>query len=398
MPSFTKSGATRSSTASRVSAARRRIGVAGTEPARPVLGESHAIQATAAPLGLREPERRPCDPDAVDDPLESMRAAVAGLGADPGAVADATEDELGAMAAEQRLWGGPPELTVGDVAAAVAVDEEIVRRLWMRLGFPDPGDRPVFHPQDLTTFRLGKAGMELFGPDAIERFSLLIGMSVRRITEAATTLLDERQAQDPDAPEDEAWARAGLATELLRTVAAEMLPTVMLHSVEQTRDFGSLVRVQGGDRMCVAFCDLAGSTALLNAPDPRPMLDAISAFEIAAGRIVVDHRGVVVKFVGDEVMFTTAVAADAIDAGRALLTWVAEHPLLGTARAGIAIGPIQARAGDYFGPTVNRAARLVARAEPGTLLVDADLVDRGPEIRVELRGFPEPVRARTLLG
>jgi class 3 adenylate cyclase len=332
----------------------------------------------------------------VDDDLDRLRAAVADLGADPAAIATATEDELGDLAVEQRLWGGPPELTVGDVARAVGLDGETVRRLWMRLGVPDPGDRPAFHPQDVTTFRLGKAGIELFGPDAIERFSLLIGMSVRRITEAATTLLEERQAQDPDASTDEAWTRAGVATELLRTVAAEMLPTVMLHSVEQTRDFGSLVRVEGGDRVCVTFCDLAGSTALLNAPDPRPMLNAISAFEIAAGRIVVDHRGVVVKFVGDEVMFTTAVAADAIAAGRALLTWVADQTVLGTARAGIAIGPVQARAGDYFGPTVNRAARLVAQADPGTLLVDAELVDDGPEIRIEVRGFPEPVRARAL--
>lgn len=331
----------------------------------------------------------------MDDDLDRLRAAVADLGADPAAVAAATEDGLGALAAEQRLWGGPPELTVRDVAGAVDMDEETVRRLWMRLGFPDPGDRPAFHPQDLTTFRLGKAGIELFGPDAIERFSLLIGMSVRRITEAATTLLEERQAQDPDASTDEAWARAGLATELLRTVAAEMLPAVMLHSVEQTRDFGSLVRVEGGDRVCVAFCDLAGSTALLNAPDPRPMLDAIGAFEIAAGRIVVDHRGVVVKFVGDEVMFTTAVAADAVDASRALLTWVADQPVLGTARAGIAIGPVQPRAGDYFGPTVNRAARLVDQAEPGTILVDAALTDDGTAGDVTLRGFANsvPVRA-----
>ena len=170
----------------------------------------------------------------------------------------------------------------------------------------------------------------------------------------------------------------------------------MLHSIEQTRDFGSLVRIEGGDRMCVAFCDLAGSTALLNAPDPRPMLDAISAFEIAAGRIVVDHRGVVVKFVGDEVMFTTAVAADAIDAGRALLSWVADQPVLGTARAGIAIGPVQARAGDYFGPTVNRAARLVAQAEPGTLLVDAALTDAGTAADVTLRGFADPVPVRAV--
>ena len=49
-----------------------------------------------------------------------------------------------------------------------------------------------------------------------------------------------------------------------------------------------------------------------------------------------------------------------------------------------------------FPAITNRAARLAACAEPGTLLVDAELTDEGPEIRVELRGFADPVRARAL--
>lgn len=46
---------------------------------------------------------------------------------------------------------------------------------------------------------------------------------------------------------------------------------------------------------------------------------------------------------------------------------------LPTARAGLALGPLLARAGDYFGSAVNLASRLVERAEPGTVLVDERL-------------------------
>ena len=43
---------------------------------------------------------------------------------------------------------------------------------------------------------------------------------------------------------------------------------------------------------------------------------------------------------------------------------------LPAARAGLAIGPLLARGGDYFGLPVNMASRLVDRADPGTVLVD----------------------------
>ena len=73
-----------------------------------------------------------------------------------------------------------------------------------------------------------------------------------------------------------------------------------------------------------------------------------------------------------------------------------------TLRVGLAYGDIVALHGDCYGPTVNLAARLVAVAEPGAVLVsesvvnrldglDARLIDVGP-----LRGFPDVTRAFVL--
>jgi adenylate cyclase len=97
-------------------------------------------------------------------------------------------------------------------------------------------------------------------------------------------------------------------------------------------------------------------------------------------------------------MFSVPAPEAAIAIGQAAIAWVGGEAALDTARVGIAVGDVLQRDGDLFGPTVNRAARLAGHAEPGTLLVDADLVDRGPEIRVELRGFAQPVPVRAVAG
>ncbi|MDP9225898.1 MAG: adenylate/guanylate cyclase domain-containing protein [Actinomycetota bacterium] len=56
--------------------------------------------------------------------------------------------------------------------------------------------------------------------------------------------------------------------------------------------------------------------------------------------------------------------------------------------------------GDYFGRTVNTAARIASHAEPGEVLVSDDVVrsTRNPAFRftdlglVELKGLPHPIR------
>jgi adenylate cyclase len=70
---------------------------------------------------------------------------------------------------------------------------------------------------------------------------------------------------------------------------------------------------------------------------------------------------------------------------------------------GIHAGPVIFQEGDYFGRTVNLAARIAEYARPGEVLVSQEVVDaadRGPvsftEIGpVELKGVPGPRRLHT---
>jgi adenylate cyclase len=70
------------------------------------------------------------------------------------------------------------------------------------------------------------------------------------------------------------------------------------------------------------------------------------------------------------------------------------------ARVGAHAGPVVFQEGDYFGRTVNIAARIAEYARPGEVLVSQDVVDQadleGVEFTgigpIELKGLSEPLR------
>ncbi len=100
-----------------------------------------------------------------------------------------------------------------------------------------------------------------------------------------------------------------------------------------------------------------------------------------------------VKLIGDEAMF---VAPAAEGAARAALELVAacEANGLPAARAGLAVGPVLARGGDYFGRAVNLASRLVDAAPPGGVIADeqlADAIRQDPTFAAESEGR-QPIR------
>lgn len=111
-----------------------------------------------------------------------------------------------------------------------------------------------------------------------------------------------------------------------------------------------------------------------------------------------ENGGRPVKWLGDGIMFYFREPEGAV---RATLTMVRRVPLAGlpSAHAGIAAGPVIIQDGDYFGRTVNIAARLAAHAGGGQVLVTDEVVslvgDGGVSFRdrgtIELKGIERPV-------
>ena len=70
------------------------------------------------------------------------------------------------------------------------------------------------------------------------------------------------------------------------------------------------------------------------------------------------------------------------------------------AHVGLHAGPVLFQEGDYFGRTVNLAARIADYARQGEVLVSQDVVDACADTElsfreigpVELKGVPEPIR------
>ena len=131
-----------------------------------------------------------------------------------------------------------------------------------------------------------------------------------------------------------------------------------------------LIRLRGGDQgispvMAVGFADMVGFTMLSQHLSDRELAAVVSRFEELAHDIVTSMGGRVVKMIGDEAMFVVSSAADAARIGLALAEAYADDDLLSDVRVALAIGPVLVQDGDFYGPVVNLASRLVGDRQPG---------------------------------
>jgi len=123
------------------------------------------------------------------------------------------------------------------------------------------------------------------------------------------------------------------------------------------------------------FTDIEGSTSLWERA-PEAMRDALADHDVILRRVTAAHHGVVFKTIGDAFCCAFArsqdAAAAAIDAQRTLSAhaWPSGIGEL-RVRMGIHTGSTVERDGDYFGPTVNRVARLMSIGYGGQILVSA---------------------------
>jgi class 3 adenylate cyclase/tetratricopeptide (TPR) repeat protein len=167
------------------------------------------------------------------------------------------------------------------------------------------------------------------------------------------------------------------------------------------------------------FVDVAGFTALTERADPEDVDASLRAFYDIARRTIERFGGVVEKFIGDAVVGVFGVPVvhedDAERGVRAALDVVANMSAVPTVagerllvRAGVNTGPALVRPnvlpssgeGMLVGDAVNTAARLLAAAEPGQVVVgEATQRLSSRAIRydalspLELKGKAEPVRA-----
>lgn len=170
------------------------------------------------------------------------------------------------------------------------------------------------------------------------------------------------------------------------------------------------------ERRATLFTSLVDWPAVFEKHGRRRAYATVKAFHAHVRAIVEAHGGELVKTTGDTAMATFPDSGSAVAAGLELQRRLGElraaSPLgrYVAARVGVSAGRVlreQAEGGvDYFGNTVNAAARLMKRARPGELLVAgraleddpaaAALMEGAERSMASVKGFPDPLPVAAL--
>ena len=154
------------------------------------------------------------------------------------------------------------------------------------------------------------------------------------------------------------------------------------------------------DAQTFLFADLAGYTALTEAHGDERAAELAGDFFSCVRDLLDDHAAHEVKTIGDAVMIRCERASEAVELGLAIVAAVDAEDWFPTVRVGMSTGEAVERDGDWFGSTVNLAARISGAAGGAEVLLSEATRDAAGEVdgiefqrhgEVELRNVPEPV-------
>jgi class 3 adenylate cyclase len=313
-------------------------------------------------------------------------------------------------------WAERSSRTYREVAEENAIPFESMRVTLEAMGFAsmEPDDHIREDELEIMPLMRLSFGSGVMDESWFVRLGRAYADGIRRLTQAENEVYHERLEQpflDQGKTQAEAMeAASAMAGEFIPLVDRTLIAMVRRqqelnwteHLVEHIEDdLERSGRLGRSERLpAMAFVDLAGYTRLTEERGDDAAVEAASTFAEIVEREALAHGGTPVKWLGDGVM---VVFRDAGGAVAAVLRLVEAVPGAGLppAHVGLAAGRVVAYAGDYFGRTVNMAARLSAHAAAGRILVNDATVDalrdeaavRFTELAsLELKGFAEPVR------
>jgi adenylate cyclase len=312
---------------------------------------------------------------------------------------------------EDLLGGSERRHTLREVARTTGLEVALIERIIVAIGSAAGEPVPeLLSDEDLEMLSYVATMLEAGLPSvAFLQLARVYGQALAQIAEAEVRLIHlyvhEPLMREGMPNVEIAEEMEGLARELIPFVVPLLRYThdrLLGHFVEQDvigHMESELVEhsfEEGRVRLAIVFADLAGYARLTVERGDEEALAAVERFvEEVQRTLPADAR--VVKTLGDEVMVVGP------DAG-ALVRWAVG---LGASmragdpppRIGMHYGDALYRDGDYYGREINQAARVVARAGGGEVLVTRPVVDvvagvdgvRFERIgEVGLKGFSEP--------
>jgi adenylate cyclase len=296
---------------------------------------------------------------------------------------------------------------------------ELLRRLSFEVGLPPLADDRV-RDEDAELLKLIVTRLDLASDEELSRFARLYGGSVQRLVSSGLQFFDRavrhRVAGFDDLSNQEkdalVYRKAAGYTELVASIVPWLQRRHREHSVlayvvsvtEQYMEQRGIRPLPPKQPPAIAFLDLTGYTAVAEEHGDQAAAELASGLAGVVNQAAQAHNGRAVKWLGDGVMFHFT------DPGRAILAALdlieqTEHAIRVPARMGINAGTVIAQEGDYFGSTVNIAARIADYAQPHEVLVSEDTREvahaDGVEFEligdVPLKGVSQSVRLHRVL-
>jgi adenylate cyclase len=307
-------------------------------------------------------------------------------------------------------------ITLEQATAATGLPEDLARRLYDAWELPRPQPGQALRADEDELLQLAAPALAAFGRDETSLLAMhrQLGESLRRLAESQVRLFHTHVDQQlgAEGEPDRAW------TDDLNQVAAWLMASleravILLYrrhfehyvlDVTVVRAEAALERVGLARRRpdrppAIAFLDLSGYTKLTEERGDRAAAELAARLVEIVHELAHRHGGRPVKLLGDGVMFHFPEPAQAVRCGLELVDRI---PRVGLpqARVGLHSGPVVFQDGDYFGRTVNIAARITDYARPGEILVSDQVVadvDRMEAVRFEpvgpvsLKGLSAPI-------
>ena len=276
-------------------------------------------------------------------------------------------------------------LTYEGLAADLGRPPELVRRLSGELGLPPSADDHL-RAEDAEMLSLLLTRLDLADDDELSRFARLYGSTVQRLVGSGLQFFDQTVRQRVATYELSNEEKDGLVYQkaaAFTQLVAGLVPwlqrrhrerSVLEYLVSVTEGFmeeRGITPRQPKKPPAIAFLDLTGYSSLAEERGDEAAAEVAAGLASIVQETATTHGGRAVKWLGDGVMFHFS------DSGRAIrsaldLVEQTERAIAVPARIGINAGAVIAQEGDYFGRTVNIAARIADYARPREVLVSED--------------------------
>ena len=343
---------------------------------------------------------------------------LAGLGIDADALAAALASghlSLGYLESSGRRQPRS-DRTFAEVADEMGVPFASLERTYVAFGLPRPASDEHVREEDLAVITIVPI---LFGAGVDEgdvlRLARVWGDSVRRVAQYLPhyfhTAVEEqyrRRGLGDNAAYEAALREVGVRTGrsgedllgwLFRRHSEVFLTEHQFEHVETALDDAG-VRPRTPRRLEAAvFADLSGYTQLTEELGDEAAAEMSLTLAQLVSEVAAGHGGSVVKLLGDGVYLHFRDPGDAVRASLEIVASTASRGLP-PAHVGVNAGPMLYDEGDYFGRTVNIAARIGAHAQAGQVYVGdalaANVAEEGFRLvevgDVALKGIARPVR------